>query len=171
MSDYIASAADDRLYGAIGRLTINWARLESILDTTMLIFHEMFGNSEHERELPVSLSRKLTYLRKAFRRFQPKDIAEHHVALLDEVKAESDTRHDMVHGVALDLLETPGSFNSIRFINKGNTYELKPMTVTTDTVIDALLRCQSLQERLLPWPLSVATAVIERKRQQEQQTE
>lgn len=171
MSNPIATEADERLYGAIGRLTVNWARLEAVLDTTMLIFHEMFGNSENERELPVSLSRKLTYLRKAFKRFQPEDVATQYLAIFDDIQAESDTRHDMVHGVAVNLLETPGSFNSIRLINKRSGYELKPLTVTTDFVIDALLRCQALQERLMPWPLAIANAVYERRQQEEQRKE
>jgi hypothetical protein len=60
--------ADEAFFAAIGRLTISWAHIEVGLDWLVRIAHHDLGGYERiEAEEPISLKRKLTYLRKAFR--------------------------------------------------------------------------------------------------------
>jgi hypothetical protein len=59
---------DEAFFAAIGRLTIAWAHLELGLDWLVRIIHHNLGGRERIAAIePISLKRKLDYLRTAFR--------------------------------------------------------------------------------------------------------
>lgn len=59
---------DEGFYSAIGKLTISWAYVEFGLDWLIREIHEPLDGHKHiEPDAPISLQRKLRYLRRAFR--------------------------------------------------------------------------------------------------------
>src|SRR5258708_12028691 len=59
---------DEGFYSAIGKLTISWAYVEFGLDWLIREIHEPLDGHKHiEPDAPISLRRKLRYLRRVFR--------------------------------------------------------------------------------------------------------
>jgi len=61
----LTSADDEEFFGAIDRLTVSWGHVESGRERLLHIVHQdLNGRERIEPKVPLSLQRKLRYLRK-----------------------------------------------------------------------------------------------------------
>jgi len=91
--------ADD-FYASIGKFAISWAYVEFGLDWMLVhIHHQLEGKEQVEPEIPISLQRKLKYLRKAFRTLpRLASFKDRFEKIADRIRDASDERHDLIHG-------------------------------------------------------------------------
>lgn len=148
---------EDLIVGHVGHCTIYWSWAEQALSDIIEIIHERSGDAI-QADLPVSLSSKLTYVKKIpSLKILPVDLAEE----LDHVRADfaasSELRHDLTHGFLFFDKQTwrwviyrtryRGAKSSI----DERTYDAAAL-VPAMTKIDVLLdRTASLRERVWDW--------------------
>lgn len=90
---------DEELYSALGKLTISWAYVEFGLDWLIREIHEPLGFQATESQVPISLTRKLRYLRKAFRSLDKlATFRDRFEKIADQIRDAADERHDLIHG-------------------------------------------------------------------------
>lgn len=130
---------DEAFFAAIGRLAVAWAHIEISLDAMIAIVHDtMNGGELIEPEKPISLQRKLRYLRRAFNRMQElQPFNERFRAIADEVKAASEDRHDIIHGFVVDQTSGTGRALMVRLLPGADA---KGFVVTTETILRAAVR-------------------------------
>lgn len=147
------SLADEQFYGAIGRLTISWAHTEFGLDCMAEIIHHGFGGKDIEPEIPRSLSRKLTYLRKAFRRLPiPEEALNGHISLFDAISAESGMCHDIIHGFLLSHEKDVGRAILMRATrDRDGKVTKRQVPVRTGDILTAANRAYDLGNKVFFW--------------------
>jgi hypothetical protein len=91
---------DDELYSALGKLTISWAYVEFGLDWLIREIHRPLNGSQLvQADVPLSLQRKLKYLRRAFKQIEIlASFRERFDKIADQIREASDERHDLIHG-------------------------------------------------------------------------
>lgn len=101
---------------AIGYVSLNWASIEQDLDMWIaLIYHDLGGRQE-QPQIPVSLTRKLSFLRRAFKTITALKTLEIEAAsLLSRVRDLAGKRHDLIHGALANLQPIEGRWHMIRF--------------------------------------------------------
>jgi hypothetical protein len=133
---------DETFFGAIGRLTLAWGRVEIALD--VLVYEAFYRHHALlDPEPPMSLKRKIKYLRKAFRvvpKFTPYN--DRFIKIADSVMQESKTRHDIIHGIVFRHIK--GSGQAMMFRWPPGEYRAKPFVVTTAKVLEAEKRIHSI---------------------------
>jgi hypothetical protein len=161
MGDY-TSAEDEELFGAIGRFVISWAHLELGLDCMVQASHVALGGKEIERNAPRALNRKLGYLRAVFKRLTvPEKAVQPHLELLDQIEAASETRHDIVHGATIEMVERSGEVTLLRLLRKGDDLTQHKRSLTTEDILKAANEVQRLGAGTLRWALEFAEMVRE----------
>lgn len=147
-----ARTQDELLFSAVGRLTVSWAHLEFGLDSMILLIHNTMDNAKHEPRLPRALSRKIDYLRAAFPRLgiADKDLPRYE-AFLDDVETQSVTRHDIVHGFPIFHPSDSGEAKLIRLTILKSGWEQKPITINTESVLEASNQAMKLATKALNW--------------------
>src|SRR5437660_1479404 len=95
---------EEKFFGGIGRLAIAWGHIEFGLDALVILLHIKLGGRETiEKVMPWSLSRKIDYVKRYFRKHYPLELGtETLCAHMDEISTASDTRHDIIQGVVMD---------------------------------------------------------------------
>ena len=143
MSNFIAPK-DEAFFAAIGKLAVSWAHLELGLDWLIRIIHQELDGSEHvEADIPLSLQRKLRYLRKAFRTLpQLATFKDRFLKIADEISAASDERHDIIHGFVIHQIEGSGEAVMARLLPPEQ--KLKPFLATTETILKAAVRANKI---------------------------
>jgi hypothetical protein len=100
MTNKLTGRKLDEFYAAIGRFVLTWAEVEFGLDLLVIIVRQ---HSASDTRLPHQLSAKIDFIRS-----QTKTIPclnDYRLAIneiIDEIAILSDTRHDYVHGTALE---------------------------------------------------------------------
>jgi hypothetical protein len=151
MGDY-TSPQDERFFGAIGRLAISWAHLEFGLDCMVEILYRSFDGKSIEPEMPRALSKKISFLRAAFRRLPIGDEAINgYIGLLDSIQAAATTRHDLIHGVMVEQVEQSGEATMVRLLREKKGVVKKPITATTKSILEAAIEAQQLGGKVLHW--------------------
>jgi len=151
MEDF-TSGVDQNHLAAIGRVTISWAQLEAGLDFCVLIAHLDLGGDALIAEPPRSLSRKLEYLKTAFKRLP--DLTEQRdraLRLLPEIKAASKTRHDLIHGFILSHRKTETlevEMSRLMDWRDGHRVERK-FTITTAEILEHAVLANNLANQTL----------------------
>lgn len=142
---------DETFFGAIGRLTISWAHLEFGLDGMILMLHHAGGGNKIEKDIPWSLSRKLNYLRRYFKKVEEVEpIKASILKLLDDIEAASETRHDIIHGFVIEHVEGSGQASMVRLL-RGETWpSRKYYTVSAKAVLLAAKEAGRLSGKILP---------------------
>lgn len=116
------------LLSLVGSITILWAKMEGTIDACNLLVLEFGDGRSIESERPISLKRKLRFLRQCHKRLPVLSTLQNQAdELIDRINNSKQRRHDLVHGVALtiptgDVLEVmtlnpdganpPGTFQS-----------------------------------------------------------
>ncbi len=149
------SPEDEAFFSAIGRLVISWAHLEAGLQATIEIMHFSLGGAQHEQTLPRALNKKLAYLRRSVKRIAGNEIAKPWIAFLDDIAHESDRRHDIIHGCIIEHAEATGTAKAIRVIHDRESTKLKPVELSTISILQAANRAQKLAGKALLFPAAV----------------
>lgn len=100
----ILSATDEysELLLSIGFTEVKWAQIELTLDAWIMTIYHRVGGRGHTKEIPISLSNKLKFLRRSFNQAVAlASFRERALAVLGSVKELSTTRHDLTHGIAM----------------------------------------------------------------------
>jgi hypothetical protein len=143
--------ADEEFFAAIGRLTISWAEIELGLDCAVDIIHRFLGGQEIETEAPrTSLYRKIRYIRKWTRAVPEPTFRNAVPVLLDEIETAAEVRHDLIHGVVLEMTEGTGEAEMVRVLHsKANLPEKKYFKVATVEILRAAVAASKLATRSL----------------------
>jgi hypothetical protein len=145
-------AQDELLFAAVGRLTVAWAHLEFGLDSMILLIHNTMDNAKHEPRLPRVLSRKIDYLRAAFKRLGIAEVDQpRYNAFLDEVRAQSVTRHDIIHGFPVYHPSDEGEAKLVRLTIGKSHWDQKEVTINIATVTEAWEDAYKLAGKALNW--------------------
>jgi hypothetical protein len=138
---------DEKLLAAVGRLVVTWADLEFCLDAIILIFYRA-GYNEHEPALPRPLSRKIEFLRGVFTKGPlDQETRDRHLAFLDCVARESETRHDIVHGYPRYYPSDEGEAKLTRLLINKTGWQERHITISIASVAEATNRAQQLRDR------------------------
>ena len=99
------------LCSAVGFVVVNWAITEQMLDGWVsIIFHD-HGGKNIEPEIPRSLSKKVQFLKTCFKKLPTlAPLQDDALKILQNVKALSDRRHDLVHGAITSVTSQNGTF-------------------------------------------------------------
>lgn len=99
------------LCSALGFVVVNWAITEQSLDGCVAIIFHDHGGKNIESEIPRSLSKKVEFLKKCFKKL-PTLAALQNDALktLQNVNTMSGRRHDLVHGAITSVTSQNGVF-------------------------------------------------------------
>ncbi len=142
----------DKLFIAIGQLTVAWALLEAHIDVCVWCIHHVLGGQSIEPDRPQALKRKLSYLRKAFSTISAITSQKALVSrLLTEIATASDDRHDIIHGVVKKFPETAEAEITLsRMIRGQEDFSVKTTTVTPDLIKGHAKTAASLSDRVMP---------------------
>lgn len=99
------------VFGCVGMIVLNWSFVENSLDAwTSISFHDHNGESV-ERQIPRQFGRKVSFLRKCFRRLPSLAVhADEVSAYLDRAVALANVRNYVVHGTLSDFDPADESF-------------------------------------------------------------
>lgn len=87
------------LYGVVGKIAVHWAILEFNLDCSSSLLFEFGGGNEFESQIPLSLKRKLKFLKKVLKKNQAlADLTDAATGVYDLILDMSDLRHFVIHG-------------------------------------------------------------------------
>ena len=144
------------MYTAIGRLAVVWAVLETILDIMILLFMAVRPiTGVPDRRQPVSLNRKLAYLKKVFRSDPiPQTLRVEGEAIIARIMVAKEARHDLIHGLAQGLVsEDRFGFKRAlhregRSAHRTTTYRLADMRVLVKDAEALQERCMVVLEQL-----------------------
>lgn len=155
--DPFTSKADEEFFGAIGRVVLSWAQLELGLDLSILAIRLDLGGDTIEPEAPRTLQRKLAFLRKAAK--QLPGLVERRdeiIALAAAVRAESEGRHDLIHGVAMRHLPGGSEAAMLRLLRETSGPPAKAFVVTTTSLLERAVRAGKLASQ----SLALVTALV-----------
>jgi len=143
---------DEDFYASIGKLTISWAYVEFGLDWMLREIHEPLGGQTIvEPEIPISLQRKVRYLRKAFNKLpQLASFRDRFKTIGDEIVAASDERHDLIHGFIVS--QHGDKAVMVRMVPGVKKPKLFP--VTTVSILKAAVRADRIQAQSLAMDVS-----------------
>ena len=153
MSSY-TSREDEDFFGAIGRLTISWAHLEFGLDCMVEIYHHGLDGKAVEPEIPRALKRKLQYLRAVTKRHTEilgGQALENYLSLFDQITANAQIRHDIIHGIVIEQVESSGEATMVRTTRGKNGITKRQYTVTTRSILEAAREAQKLGTKVFYW--------------------
>lgn len=165
-------ANDEEFFASIGRLALAWGHLEAGLDIFVYLVFVGLGNPPGDKEIPLSLSRKIRYLRSALNKLPIGDDERDAIfQKLDEIKQEAETRHDIIHGIVVEQVENSGTAEIVRLINQKTRLEQKHLTVTSLSVLEAAQRAQQLSSFTLTLGSLLRDPLLEYARQYVEQTQ
>jgi hypothetical protein len=104
-------AEAQNLFAAIGKIAVAWAFVEHGLEQCVAIAYRRCGGNKLSNQVPRALSKKIDFMRKAFRRlaalakFQPEGLA-----LLGRIQQSSEDRHAVIHGALSGIVEGENAF-------------------------------------------------------------
>jgi hypothetical protein len=117
-------------HAAVGQFIVAWADLEHGLDFLALLSARASG--QPSGNMPHQLSRKICFIRQRVDAIA--HLQEHEagiIALLDEVQALCPTRHDFVHGAAIQHFGRMSSNVTFTRLLRPRKQELRPETMVS----------------------------------------
>jgi hypothetical protein len=149
MDGTYTTKADEEFFGAIGRLTISWAHIETGIDFIVAVVYHDLGGDEIE-EKPWSLARKLKFLRKCFSKFPALEpLREVGFPLFTEIADALEMRQNIIHGFVLDHPEGSGEATMVRLLRGGAPNAHIKFSVTTAEILRAAIEANKLARRAL----------------------
>ncbi|MCA8899234.1 MAG: hypothetical protein KDA39_10920 [Hyphomonas sp.] len=93
----------EQMYTRLGQLSYVWGQLDHALAVLVYSIFHQHGNPPGDGEIPVSLKRRLRYLRTSVRAFDIEpDIKETFLRVLNAVGSEAVIRNHLVHGAVCE---------------------------------------------------------------------
>jgi hypothetical protein len=162
--------ADEALFAAIGKLTVTWAHLEGGLDLMIqVIFHDL-DNPPGEKEVPKALSRKIRYLKRAFKKLPvSEDDRTRYDQLFQDIQTESIVRHDIIHGFIFLHTEGTGQAKAVRFLQNKLHLDHKLVHLDTASIMEAAIRAKKLASFTMNWPRLIREPLEEERQQSGEQ--
>ena len=145
---------DEALFSAIGRMAISWAQLEFSIDAMVHAIFHTFDNPPGDAEIPRSLSSKLRYLKSSLQK-KPEifgDVTKYS-NLFTNIKTESVTRHDIIHGTIINHIEGNGDATALRLIRYKESHRFKQINFNVKDILKAAIRAQKLSYISFSWVL------------------
>ena len=140
-------STDEAFFAAVGRLALAWGIIDSALEVMVLMIHAGFGGSKIERDAPMSLSRKVDYLKKCVSRIDElKPAKEILVPLFNEVRDESEMRHDIIHGILLSIPD--GTVTKMARMLRNTQKPQKRFSISTAEILKNAAAMRDLGGRL-----------------------
>lgn len=151
MSSY-NSREDEDFFGAIGRLAISWAHLEFGLDCMVEFLYYACDGKAVEPEIPRALQRKITFLRAIFKTIPiGEEATQDYLSLLDRIQTAAQDRHDIIHGVVVEMVERSGEAKMVRPIRNKDSVTKKEFKATTKSVMEAARDANNLTSSVFKW--------------------
>ena len=139
----VTSEPSDRFLAAVGALTLNWAVIETGLDfACAIVFHEFEGR-KIEPEIPRSLGRKISFLKRGLKHSRLASIRAYGLDLLQTIADRKNERHEIVHGAVTGNVKE----DAVQMMRVQYTPEMHHSTthvVTVDEVGEASARALAL---------------------------
>lgn len=132
----------------VGRLTLSWGQLELGIDGCVILIHKHWGGAQTvETQRPRALERKLTYLKKAYRKIPALPAIDNidMCEMLDNISAAAVMRHDLVHGIALGT--SSHGFEVTRLLHKEERF--RNVTIVPRDVLMAAVSAGKMAEMML----------------------
>jgi hypothetical protein len=140
-------STDEAFFAAVGRLTLAWGVIDSALEVMVLIIHTGFEGRKIEREAPMSLSRKIIYLKKCFSRIaELRPVKEILIPLFEEVREGSEMRHNIIHGFLLSIPD--GTVTKMARMLRGARQPNKRFSISTAEILKSAAAMRDLAGRL-----------------------
>lgn len=130
--------ADERLFAAIGRLTISWGHLELGLDSMVELLYHGFKGKTITPDIPFALKQKIAFLRASFKRMPIGVKAiDGYMKLLNKIESAAQTRHDIIHGFVIEHTEGSGELTMLRATRKKQVVIKRTFKVTDEDTLSA----------------------------------
>lgn len=143
-------------------MAVAWAHLESALDIKVDIARNL-GWDKVDPVRPRSLKRKVEYLRKFFKSLNmPEDGMDSYRTLFKAINELAEKRHDIIHGAVVEHAEDAKEVKLIRFLYSDESLGRKPVTVTTDIVMDTARKIEALGHSMFQWIEAISEYARER---------
>jgi|TARA_R100000656_G_C3930209_1_gene124677 hypothetical protein len=92
------------MYTRVGQLTYVWGQLDHALAAMAYSIYHDYDNPPGNDEVPISLKRRLEYIKKSVRAFNIEaSVRDDFINVLSRIKTESHTRNNIVHGAIIDF--------------------------------------------------------------------
>lgn len=147
----------EQMYTRVGQLTYVWGQLDHALAVMVFTIFHHHGNPPAHSEIPVSLKKRLEYIKRALQSFDLDDaVRKEFLGVLSRVKTESHTRNNLVHGAVVDYwieknelhaasLDNPKSGS--RYVER--IYSFDDIQAAADRVLDLTVIVMEVSQRLL----------------------
>lgn len=130
----------EEFFAALGRMAASWAGVEFAAHFNVHVIFKCYSGGTIEKEVPEQISRKMRYLKKAYRNIP--EIAQHAESaekLIKQTTLLSEQRHFALHGAYVEII-SESSAKFVRrpsgFIDKTGPYDVftvsKLKTLSTD---------------------------------------
>lgn len=120
------------LYHALGFYVHQWANLERLIDTIVVILFLYRSSNNPEKTMPKSLKRKIRYIRQSAN--EVTELEKYKIRLLklsEKLSEAKEIRHDIIHGSESDREQTASSKGLLRWLENSNFVYPKDYEVTT----------------------------------------
>ena len=146
-------------YDTVGRLLTAWAELEFNLDISMAAFHNWGGHGRYGKR-PMVLGVKIAALRAAFAREpQLAQLVEPLNRLCDEIEADLDVRHDIVHGLPTARNPETGAYGLVRLqLHPRRHWTQRRVEYTIEDLRASAIRIYELGAKLHQFPKALLTS-------------
>jgi hypothetical protein len=129
----------------VGVMTITWAWAENWLALSLWLIDEAAGDIHGHPEAPISLKKRLSYLRIALRDVSVLESAKQEgAALIKLFKELAPRRHEIVHGTL--YLMPQGGFESSRLAIRGREYSRHQKRVEIADVVQFNVEVNALAQ-------------------------
>lgn len=146
------SPEDETFFASIGRMTLSWAHLEFAVDCVVSVIHQTGGSEHIEPEMPRSFKRKLAYLRRFVKQAPIGEQAaqgyRHH---LNSLYHASEKRHDIIHGVTVEMIENTGEAVFIRLIRKRDKTRVREARFSSIDILKFANELNDLSSKTYTW--------------------
>ena len=147
------SKADEEFFGAFGRVAITWSQIEFGIDVLVMTLHwRMGGQHTIERVAPWSISRKLDYVKRYYRKHHPTYHGTHIICqLMDDISSASDIRHDLLHGFIIEHAQGTSEATLMRFLrdSSGDLPKEKRFDITTSAILQHAANAIKLANKVI----------------------
>jgi hypothetical protein len=141
----------EALHASLGRFLLAWADLEVGVDLLVLSLRQAMSSEQRKARLPHQLAAKIAFLRDRVEVLVEPPKRQNAIKdLLLEVERLAVTRHDFVHGAAIDrrVGKVSATVTVARLLQPDGRPRRPPIRVTTAQINETADRVYALGDRL-----------------------
>lgn len=121
----------ETLHCQVGFIVVQWGHCEQSLELLTNVLFQYHGGKQFApvRKMPKPLRVKLEFVKTCATRINSLEpLKDELLALVEEFRQLTQTRHDIVHGALADTSAVNGAFQFIRLQTHPDTHEVMPFT-------------------------------------------